>query len=68
MAIIYKNLPAPEPLETQARSRVSVDLSPTVIAHLDAISAITGASRTQLLHNALLQQLPTMIAHANGLQ
>lgn len=60
--------PTNEALEAQGRSRVSVDLSPTVIAHLDAISKITGVSRSQLIHNALLQQLPFMISHAQGLQ
>jgi hypothetical protein len=50
------------------RSRLSVDLSPVVSAHLDHISEITGISKAGIISGALLDALPALLARADGLK
>lgn len=50
------------------RSRLSVDLSPVVLSHLDHISEITGVSKAGIINSALLDALPDLLARADGLK
>jgi hypothetical protein len=50
------------------RSRLSVDLSPVVMSHLDHISEITGVSKAGIINAALLDALPDLLARADGLK
>ena len=50
------------------RSRLSVDLSPVVMLHLDHISEITGVSKAGIINAALLDALPDLLARADGLK
>lgn len=54
--------PAPE------RNRLSVDLSPVVMSHLDHISEITGVTKAGIITAALLDALPDLLARADGLK
>jgi predicted transcriptional regulator len=56
--------PSPSP----ERSRLSVDLSPVVSAHLDHISDVTGVSKAGIVTAALLDALPALLARADGLK
>lgn len=58
------NTPSPSP----ERSRLSVDLSPVVSAHLDHISDVTGVSKAGIVTAALLDALPALLARADGLK
>lgn len=55
----------PPPIE---RSRLSVDLSPVVLSHLDHISEVTGVSKAGIISSALLESLPALLARADGLK
>lgn len=44
-----------------ARSRVAVDLSPSVSLLLDHISEITGSTKAQIVNSALVDALPALI-------
>ena len=50
------------------RSRLSVDLSPVVMLHLDHISDITGVSKAGIINAALLDALPELLSRADGLK
>jgi predicted transcriptional regulator len=50
------------------RSRVSVDVSPTVASLLDHISEVTGVPRAQIVNTALLDALPVVLARADALK
>lgn len=56
--------PSPSP----ERSRLSVDLSTVVSAHLDHISDVTGVSKAGIVTAALLDALPELLARADGLK
>lgn len=58
------NTPSPSP----ERSRLSVDLSSVVSAHLDHISDVTGVSKAGIVTAALLDALPALLARADGLK
>ena len=53
---------------TPDRSRLSVDLSPVVMSHLDHISEITGVTKAGIITSALLDALPDLLARADGLK
>jgi hypothetical protein len=48
------------------RYRLSVDLSPIVMTHLDHISSVTGQTKSAIIGGALLDSLPALIARADG--
>ena len=50
------------------RSRLSVDLSSVVSAHLDHISEVTGVSKAGIVSGALLEALPALLARADALK
>lgn len=50
------------------RSRLSVDLSFVVSAHLDHISEVTGVSKAGIVSGALLEALPALLARADALK
>ena len=50
------------------RSRLSIDLSPVVMAHLDHVSEVTGLAKSVLVSNALLDALPELLARADLLK
>ena len=60
------NSPAPAP--APERFRLSVDLSPVVMSHLDHISEVTGVSKAGIITAALLDALPELLARADGLK
>ena len=53
---------------TVDRPRLSVDLSPVVMSHLDHISEVTGVSKAGIITGALLDALPELLARADGLK
>jgi predicted transcriptional regulator len=58
---------APKMAESE-RSRLSVELSPIVMSHLDHISEVTGQSKAALVVSALIDALPELLARADGLK
>lgn len=54
--------------EQPTRTRISVDLSPSVSLLLDHISTITGESKAGIVSSALLAALPDLVARADGLK
>lgn len=58
---------APKMAESE-RSRLSVELSPIVMSHLDHISEVTGQSKAALVVSALMDALPELLARADGLK
>ena len=50
------------------RSRISVDISSIVMAHLDHISEITGQAKASIVSGALLDALPELLARADVLK
>lgn len=50
------------------RSRLSVELSPIVMSHLDHISEVTGQSKAALVVSALMDALPELLARADSLK
>ena len=53
---------------TVDRPRLSVDLSPVVMSHLDHISEVTGVSKAGIITGALLDALPELLVRADGLK
>lgn len=53
---------------TSERSRLSIDLSPVISAHLDHISDVTGVSKAGIISGALLDALPELLARADVLK
>lgn len=54
--------------QTPDRTRLSVDLSPVVMSHLDHISEITGQSKAAIISACLVEALPDLLARADGLK
>lgn len=52
---------------TVEKTRLSLELSPTVAQLLDHVSDVTGTPKTQLVHAALMSALPEMLQVADGL-
>lgn len=50
------------------RPRLSVDLSPSVSLLLDHINAVTGTPKAQIVSQALLEALPSLLERAELLQ
>jgi len=50
------------------RSRLSLDLSPAVMALLDHVSDITSVPKSQIVYGALLDQLPELVARADSIK
>ena len=48
------------------KSRLSLELSPTISQLLEHVSDITGTPKTQLVQAALLDALPDMLVRADG--
>lgn len=51
-----------------SRERLSLDVSPSVSLLLDHISAITGTPKAQLISQALLDALPSLLERADLLK
>jgi len=51
-----------------ARTRVTVDVSPSVALLLDHISTITGTPKAQILSQSLLDALPGLLERADLLK
>lgn len=54
--------------QAETRSRVSLDVSPMVLSHLDHIVDITGASRAAVVLAMVLEVLPAHLERADALQ
>ena len=54
------------PVQGGDRSRVAIDLSPTVAALLDHVAAVTGTPKAQIVSQALLDALPELLERAEG--
>lgn len=50
------------------RQRLSLDLAPSVSLLLDHVAAVTGAPKSQIVAQALLEALPAILERADGLQ
>jgi hypothetical protein len=50
------------------RPRLSVELSPSVSLLLDHINAVTGTPKAQIVSQALLEALPSLLERAELLQ
>lgn len=55
-------------MNTTEKSRLSLELSPTVSQLLEHVSEITGTPKTQLVQAALVEALPELLARADGLK
>ena len=53
---------------TESRTRISLDVSPMILSHMDHIAEITGSSRSALLMSMLLDGLPLHLERADALQ
>lgn len=53
---------------TSDRTRLSVEVSPMVLSHLDHISDVTGQAKAAIVSAALLDALPELLARADGLK
>lgn len=54
--------------QTPDRSRVSVDLSPSVSLLLDHVCEVTGSNKNQVVLTALMDALPGLLERAEALQ
>lgn len=54
-------------MTTTERTRLTLELSPTVAQLLDHVSDVTGTPKTQLVQAALLTALPEILQVADGL-
>lgn len=54
--------------QTPDRSRLSVEISPMVMSHLDHISVVTGLSKSVIVNAALLDALPDLITRADAIK
>lgn len=50
------------------RTRINLELSPSVLLLLDHVAEITGASRSSLINAALVDALPGLLERSDGLQ
>lgn len=57
---------APVLAEPPARTRLQIDVTQEVIELLDVVSGVTGASRTGLVLEALMQALPGFVDRAEA--
>lgn len=55
-------------MSTTERTRITLELSPTVANLLEHVSEVTGTPKTQLVQSALLAALPEVLAVADGLK
>jgi len=55
-------------MSTTERTRITLELSPTVAQLLEHASEVTGTPKTQLVQSALLVALPDLVAVADGLK
>lgn len=53
---------------TPDRSRLALDLAPTVASLLDYVSDVTGVPKTQIVQSALLDALPELLERADRLK
>lgn len=54
-------------MNTTEKSRLSLELSPTVSQLLEHVSEITGTPKTQLVQAALVEALPELLARADSM-
>lgn len=50
------------------RTRLSIELSPIVSAHLEHVSEVMGATKSAIVCAAFLDALPDLLARADGLK
>lgn len=55
-------------IATPDRSRLALDLAPTVASLLDYVSEVTGVPKTQLVQSAVLDALPELLERADKLK
>lgn len=53
-----------QPIGVTSKPRIGIDLSPPVLLLLDHVCEVTGAARTTVITEALLQALPALIERA----
>lgn len=54
-------------MTTTERTRLTLELSPTVASLLEHVSDVTGTPKTQLVQSALVEVLPDILARADAL-
>lgn len=52
---------------TPERSRITLELSASVLSLLDHVSDVTGASRSSLINAAIVDALPGLLERSDGL-
>lgn len=65
---VFMSTPPKVIYQTSERSRVAIELSPSVSLLLDHVCEVTGSNKSQVVLSALMDALPGLLERSDSLQ